>query len=254
MSCSFCGQTADEALSIRHRACGCMSHVDCLPDPASPSRHCAQHDPNAPVKSDDAWPTIQAHVSAEPRPLDGVDYVLKPGVKQAPSALKTGITPLPPNSYLCIFLFLSSRVVFAFDFIQSRRRRKDVSESRFLVCFCISPLYNIFSEFLLNNGVPIDTIIKRNKLGLQHFLKAGITLDDFLKNGYKWKDLLKFDDIANGGPERALQALTIGLKASANHFRLYPAAFPVKEVRDHTQFENRYHCNVWCAFVSNMLV
>ncbi len=206
--CSFCGQFADESLSVRHRGCGCVSHADCLPDTTRVGKLCANHDPAFERPAAIANEVQVGGKGAEPRPTDGVDYVLAPGAKQRESTLKTVASYVPG---------LAGKV------------KEDVRTSQ-------NP------DFLIKNHVSVDTILKQNKLGLQHFLKAGVTLSDLLKNGYTWSDLLKFEDLSKKGPERALQAITIGLKATANHFRDYPAAFPFQKVKAHTEFENRDMC------------
>ncbi len=219
--CSACGDAADE-YSVKHRGCGCVTHVECLVDQTRVAKHCAQHDPDAVAArlgsdagggGSEPWPTIQSSATigggggGEPRPTDGIDYVLTPGKKQAPGMLGKVASMIPGLS---------------------KRAPETVATSQ-------SP------EFLLNNHVPIDAILKRNKLGLQHFLKDGVEMIDFLRNGYTWNDLLKFKDISKEGPERALQTLC-ALKTRANHFRDYPSALPVDKVRAHTGFENRDLC------------
>jgi hypothetical protein len=196
--CSFCKEVADESLSVRHRGCGHLSHVDCLPDTNTIGKKCGDCDGSAPSVS------IGGEITAaggEPRTTDGIDYVLYPGTKQAPGLLKRAASIIPG---------LSLKIAETIENTQN-------------------------PELLLNNIVKIETIMKRNKMGLWHMLKAGIEMSDFLKNGYTWTDLLKFEDISNKGPERALQTL-VALKTSANHFRDYPAAFPLQKVKAHAQF------------------
>lgn len=144
----------------------------------------------------------------EPRPTDRIDWVLAPGPNQPNrgSALKSIASAL--------------RIVSATPIEAS------------------SDPYE-----LLAHRVPIRTMIARNKIGLQHCCKEGVTLTDFLRSGYKLADLVEFRDVSGKeGKERALQALALGLRASANHFRDYPNAFPVEGVRKLTSMDNNAIC------------
>jgi hypothetical protein len=198
-----CGEFADVALSITHDVCGHRSHADCLSEPYDFD--------NCPVcvggvASDaSSWPSITSPKKPEPRTTDGVNYVLNPGVKKPASTILKVAAWVP---------VLGARVA------------ETVENSR-------NP------EFLLQHHVPLRTIMDRNGMGLDHFLKAGVVLEDFLKNGYTWPDLLQFEDISGkrGASKLPLQAITIGLQATANHFRTYADAFPYEAVRAHTRFE-----------------
>jgi hypothetical protein len=148
---------------------------------------------------------------SEPHTTDGINYILNPGVKRGASKLKAVASYIPG---------LSSRVV------------EDVKTSQ-------DP------EFLLANHVPLPTIMKVNKLGLDHFLKAGIQMEDFLKNGYTWKDLQVFEAISRKGAKTSLQAITVGLHATANLFRDYPDAFPFDEIKAQTKLQNSDLCELF---------
>lgn len=149
---------------------------------------------------DEAWPEVPATsaVSArEPRPKDGIDYVLEPGERaQEPS-----------------------RVWGAVSSALSRRAPTEPG-----------PLE------MLRERTPIDTMIKRHRLGLHHALKVGANIMDYLGNGYSWRDLLRYEDIGRMGAERATQALR-ALGTDANHFRAYPSQMPWSEVRKHCGLE-----------------
>jgi hypothetical protein len=206
-SCSFCGEPAEEALSIRHRECGHLTHADCLDTSKKPNyKKCgACTGENVSLSAIASLSPISSSLQ-EPRTIDGIDYVLRPGLKRNANALMRVAAYVPG---------LGSRVA------------ENVENST-------NP------EFLLNNKVPVTTIMKRNKLGLDHFLRAGVTLEDFLKNGYTWKDLVQFEDISGRkGPKRALQALCVGLQGNATHFRDYPDAFPYAQVKAHTKCDTK---------------
>jgi hypothetical protein len=100
---------------------------------------------------------------------------------------------------------------------------------------------------LLNHKVPITDVMRKHQLGLDHFLRAGITLEDFLKNGYMWhQDLLQFEDLSGRkGQRRAMQALTIGMRANATHFRDYPEAFPYADVMKHVGLSQADVCRTF---------
>lgn len=215
-NCSHCGLVAEESLSLRHRTCNHMTHADCLVEPIN-YKLCTQcvsgtSKTGAPIAA--APPAGAAGAAAEPHTTDGRNYILNPGKKATESTLKA------LGSWL------------------SKQPVENIKTSA-------NP------EFLLNNKVPLETIMRQNKLGLDHFLKAGIVLDDFLKNNYSWEDLQKFEYLQKGG-KRALQTLCIGLKANANHFRDYPDLFPAKDVQKHIGFENSDYCKSFgLAFAEN---
>lgn len=216
--CSFCHKVAEEALSIRHRDCGHATHADCLPTDRAPNyKLCAQCS-GGEYQSLAATPSLslddhRRRPAAEPHTNDNIDYILNPGTKKpAPTAVGGLVSKLWSSS--------SS---------SSAKGPETIETST-------DPM------FLLNHRVPIEDIMHRNGLGLDHFCRAGIELRDFLRNGYTWRDLLKFEDIGRGGV-RAIQAVAIGsdekprgLKGTANDFRIYPDAFPYAEVRAHLKF------------------
>lgn len=206
--CSFCQANADDDLSIIHRVCGARTHVECLPQ-GKPVNYklCSQctgeYVPLANVASMDTTPSSGGR---EPFPPDGVDYVLNPGIwtVEAPSALKS-----------IAGLFVGAKAA---------PQEENVRTSQ-------DP------HFLIRNRVPIRDVLRYNKLGLQHFLKAGVTMSELLANGYTWNDLLLFEDVGRKGPTRAAQTLSIGLRTTANHFRDYPDALPFAKVKEHAKLQ-----------------
>lgn len=123
----------------------------------------------------------------EPVTDDGVDYVMNPPTKNTLSMLRGA----------------ASQVLT----VLSRKKRTDTA--------------NPF--FLLSQGpyqMPIKSIIREHHIGLQHMIKAGVTIDDFLNNGYSIDDMLAFKDIGERGSQRAHQALW-ALQMTADHMRDY---------------------------------
>lgn len=72
----------------------------------------------------------------------------------------------------------------------------------------------------LQEGKPLEHLMAKYDCHLQRMLANGITLDDFLMNGYTFDDLQVYDDIKNGG-DRAKKAL-IALQCNAEHLRSMP--------------------------------
>lgn len=131
----------------------------------------------------------------EPRLNDGVDYVKYPGQKQA------------KNKVLGLVTGLISK--------------KPVTE-------VATPLE------LLNKRTPITQIMSKHGYGLDHMLRDGIIMNDFLKNGYSLEDVAIFEDVSKEGPDRALETLTSGLDLTANHLRDYPAKLSLSRLMELT--------------------
>lgn len=93
-------------------------------------------------------------------------------------------------------------------------------------------------EELLKKRVPIDTIMEKHGYGLDHMLRDGIKIDDFLASGYKWNDLIKFVYISQEGTFKSLRTFANGLGLNANHLRDNPHIFPIKEFKDVTDISN----------------
>lgn len=63
---------------------------------------------------------------------------------------------------------------------------------------------------------PIDWIVNDRGYGLHRLIASGVTMDDFLTNGYEWEQLRRFPDMQKR-PHQALMALG----CNAEHFRDY---------------------------------
>lgn len=143
--------------------------------------------------------------SIEPRTTDGIDYVLNPGTRSKGSLLGSVVS------------------------LVSRKPAVPPPKS---------------ALDLLREGTPIKTIFQKHKYGLDHMLKEGITIDDFLANKYKWEDLCMFQDVSKEGPHRSLQTFTSGLKMTANHLRDYPDRLPFKAFKELTELETPQLCTL----------
>lgn len=209
--CSFCGDFADDDLSIVHRHCGGRTHADCLPSGKAVNyKLCGICTGETVSLSDVASMDVTPPAATqEPFPPDGIDYVLQPGSKpkQASSAWRM----------VAGLLSRSKSTTATANSTDNLRTSQD-------------------PEFLLKNRVPVRDMLRFNKLGLQHMLKAGIDMSDFLSNGYTWNDLLLYADVGRKGATRAKQTL-VGLKCTANHFRDYPDALPYVKVASHAQLQ-----------------
>lgn len=69
----------------------------------------------------------------------------------------------------------------------------------------------------LKKHKPIGWMVHEKQFGMQKMLQSGVTMDDFLDNGYRWKDLKGFRDFQEAG-DRGRQAL-FALRTHAEHFR-----------------------------------
>lgn len=213
--CSFCNEGVEPNVAFRHRTCGHVSHAKCL-SALGPKRdlfNCARVSCGGTVIERPAAATAIVATGAldeEPRPPELRDYILQPGERSADGGLST-------LGWMAGKLGWGSRE-------EPLERTQD-------------------PWTLLQHQVPVRTIIGRNRVGLQHFCKAGVTAADFLQCGYTLRDLCEFRDISGAkGKNRALQALAIGLRANANLFRDYPDAFPVEGVRKLTGMGNNAIC------------
>lgn len=146
---------------------------------------------------------------SEPRLLGNRDWVLNPGRRNTGSVVQK-----------------------VASFIPGFGSKEDASTSK-----------NPF--FLLQYRKPVGAMMRENGLGLDHFLEVGVTMRDFLQHGYTWQDLQAYEDIGQKGAHRCLQAISSGLKTTANDFRDYPDALPYKEVREHTRFRNGDVCRLF---------
>lgn len=78
---------------------------------------------------------------------------------------------------------------------------------------------------LLQQQCPVKSLIHDKGYGLQRLLSEGIDIEDFLNNGYHWKDLQEFRDIRER-PHDTLHALGL----NAEHLRDYSHLLPIKEM------------------------
>lgn len=77
---------------------------------------------------------------------------------------------------------------------------------------------------------PLEWIIQEKGFNLQRMLHAGVTMDDFVNNGYRWKDLKTFRDFADqNNTVRGREAL-FALKTNAEHFRDYLGTEVIQEL------------------------
>ena len=214
MECVKCGLVVEEELRVPFRQCSHRVHADCLlSDPEEQRSYkkcglCLGH--YAPLEKK-VVSSAPASFTGEPRLLGNRDWVLSPGARNTGSVMKKVASYIPG---------LSSKVA------------ENVSNST-----------NPF--FLLQYRKPVGAIMRENGLGLDHFLQVGVTMRDFLQHGYTWNDLKEYEDIAQRGPHRCLQAISTGLKTTANDFRDYPDALPLEEVKAHTKFRNGDVCRLF---------
>lgn len=93
--------------------------------------------------------------------------------------------------------------------------------------------YSIRKKFsephqLLKQQSPIDWMMREHDIGLQTLLAEGVTIDDFLNNGYTWENLVLYKDLEKKN-DRSIYALC-ALKTTIDHFRDYADQLPLKEM------------------------
>lgn len=210
--CSVCFKDAEKAYSIDHRVCGHRTHADCMPVGESKNfKLCAQCDTNA------ASLTMPAATS-EPHTKDGIEYWKFPGPrKELTSGTTTGRSIL-------------SAIVSPF-------RSSSAATASNVKAAPDTPLE------LLRKQVPIPTIIAHHGYGLDHMLRDGIVMDDFLANGYSWPDLCHFEYISKLGQFRCLETLTRGLYLDANHLRDNPDRLPFAQIKAQTGMQTSALCS-----------
>jgi hypothetical protein len=69
---------------------------------------------------------------------------------------------------------------------------------------------------ILKKGLPLEHLIAQHGAHLQYLLANRVTWQDFLDNGYTWKDVQVYSDIASRD-DRTRQAL-VALQVNASHF------------------------------------
>jgi hypothetical protein len=180
-----------DSLGIWHRKCGCFTHTDCF--------YKNDIDPNYKT-----CPQHLGQVSApevkEPMPTDGVDYVLFPGTPENGGGGGGGIV----------------------SNIASLVLRKGAASAK---------SHSGGGIALLRQRVPIKNIMSKHKLGLQHLLKEGVHIVDFLDNGYTWEDIKCYEDMCSKGRERSCKVL-LALGVRATHLKEDPVALPAKQMRE----------------------
>jgi len=205
-ACSVCKTIAEPSLSIRHRECGHMTHTDCLG--AKPNfKHCA----NYPDCMSAPLPEVSARIETggEPHLSDGIDYVNNPGQKKS-----TGL------------------ISASFGLVKSALSKKNDKK--------IKPKPS--PEEVLRARVPINKIFSTHKYGLDHMLRDGITIDDFIVNGYTLDDLEKFEYLNGSKPRKCLNAFTNGLGLTANHLRDFPDELPIDKFKSLTKIAPEEFC------------
>jgi hypothetical protein len=192
--CVVCRTHVDAGKGIR-TDCGHWTHSECWRNLGI-------------AKSYDECPQCLGHVDAsavvlpehEPTTDDGVDYVMNPPTKTSLSLLRGAASQMMS--------------------VLMRNKKVDTA--------------NPFS--LISQGpyqIPVDCIIRDHNIGLQHMIKAGVTMDDFLTNGYALKDLMLFKDIGGDRGEKRAQQALYALKMTADHLRTYgKSLLPVSTLRE----------------------
>ena len=185
-NCSVCAKVAEPSYSISFDKCGCSVHADCVGAEETDYLTC-------PACASGI--TTTPPLAEEPRPHDGIDYVLNPGLKKGNG-----------NGFIATAL--------------SYVKKQPPASTKAPVTFAS----------LVQKHVPIATIMSQYKLGLQHGLKEGILIEDFLSAGYKLSDLAAFEDVGKLGPDRGRQTLIDALGLNATHVRDFPHAVSMKEI------------------------
>ena len=208
MSCSLCNATAELAYSIQHRECGHYTHSDCFPPGQTPNfKLCANCDPaTAPATAIGAAPGRGRKVT-EPHTHDGIEYWRNPGKRNESGA----------GSSSSLLAGVKARVLGTPVGGGASGSAKE-------------PPFQ-----LLKRHVPVAQIMAQHGYGLDHILRDGLDIEDFLTGGYDWDDLCAFKYIADMGPIRCLETLTNGLGLTANHLRDNPDRLPVAAFMAATQ-------------------
>lgn len=143
---------------------------------------------------------VDESVSREVDTLDGVDYVVNPPTFTNLGALRAAAT----------------------NVLKVLARSNTVDTANPFSLLCQGPYQ-----------MPITSIIRNHDIGLQHMIKAGVTIDDFLDNGYSLEDLKSFKDLSGErGDARAQLALST-LQLTADHMRIYGSTtLPIETLRN----------------------
>jgi len=149
---------------------------------------------------------VAAPVVEEPVPHDGIDYVKNPGNKPS----------------------VARGVLSSVTSLVKRTEKKS-----------LTPGYD-----LLVKRVPLATMMdKPYCMGLQHLLKEGVDIRDFLDNGYTWADLKGYADF-NRGYDRACETL-MALDVRATDLRDSPGALPAAQLRADLGLKSADFCLVF---------
>jgi hypothetical protein len=196
--CPVCSLEAEPSFSIIAGTCKHAFHVDCA-GPNIDYEYC----PSCSNVSSSGGITKLTSFIVEPHTTDGIDYVFNPGTRTQESVFKNGIAS-----------------------VVSLVTRKGLDKK------VESPLE------LLRKRIPIKTIMTKHGYGLDHMLKDGVLIDDFVSNGYKWEDISAFEYISKDGPTRSKQTFTNGLGLTATHLKVYPQQLPIDKFRELTDISN----------------
>lgn len=71
----------------------------------------------------------------------------------------------------------------------------------------------------LKEHKPIGWMIHEKGFGLQKMLQYAVCMNDFLNNGYRWRDLKNFRDLTTGADTERGRLALVALKTNAEHFR-----------------------------------
>jgi len=207
VKCVVCQKIAEAGKSLR-TDCGHWTHTECWRSLQKPKDY--DNCPQCLGYVDVSRTVLPEH---EPNTDDGVDYVLNP-----PTITKTSMLRSAATNILKVL---------------SRNNTVDTT--------------NPFS--LLSHGpyqMPIDSIIRDHNIGLQHMIKAGVTIDDFLANGYALKDMQMFKDLSGDRGEKRAQQALYALKMTADHLKSYGTSLlPVKTLRDELGVTPEIICSMY---------
>ena len=147
---------------------------------------------------------VKAPAIEEPVPLDGVDYVKNPGSKPGTGMLSN------VKSFVMSKTSSAPAAVTGLKLLQSR--------------------------------VPITTLMSKHKMGLQHLLKEGVNIEDFLCNGYTWNDIKCYSDFTSGHARGKDTLVALGVRAT--HLRDYPDALPASVLNKELGLVGADYCTV----------
>lgn len=225
-ACTICSKAVPADAVYRYRRCQCVAHSRCAEQVAAAAGDAANlRDCPACLSGVGRQAGVASSSSslvAEPHLDDGHDYVKYPGRRTVPSLSGTAKS-------------VAGAVVGAVVSLARGAAKADKERITALQC--------------LNRKMPIEELFTQG-YGLDHVLAEGGDMDDFLRNRYRFDDLLRFKDIREGGP-RALDAFRRGLGLTAVHLREYPQQFPVRRFRELTGITNAQFCTLLGEFVNS---